>query len=365
MKKCVMVGILSLTLVLCMSLITPTLALTWDTDETSWGEGVYLPSAKEWESCLEIDGLNSIGYVNYDQEEFGIAATVCYCNDPVRVTLLEYTAQSGSVISYASPWDLGSSMVRVSITDEDEIVKGDLVNPTLKNAVNDEDYGICNGAGTYWDLTEGIYYMNSANASKMLYLVVGNPFETGDILDDDTSSNDVVMFDDVSLDAYYYEPVNWAVKNNVTSGTSETTFSPNQTCTQAQILTFLWKAADSQEHISADNPYESLNVTNDKYYYEAMIWAWEQGIVEDSTLEPEAECRRSDVVAYLWKLSGKPVVEDANIFDDVPEDSDYAIAVTWAVANKITSGTGVNTFSPDASCTRGQIVTFLYHYFVN
>lgn len=361
MKKFI-IGGLSLALTFCMSFTTPAMALTWNTDETSWREDIYLPGVEAWDSCVEIDSLSSVGYVDHDQS--GIAATVCYCAEPARVTLLEYTAQSGSVISYASPWDLGSSVVRVSVTDDGEIVKGASVAPTFKNAVDDEDFGECNGAGTYWELDEGIYYMGSADASKMLYLVVGNPFDT---TTDDVSSVDTVdvtMFEDVALDAYYYGPVNWAVENNVTSGTSATTFSPNQTCTQAQILTFLWKTAEKPESTIVDNPYTNSNVTEDKYYYKAMLWAWGRGVISNPGLNPDAECKRSDVVSYLWRLSDRPVAKVEVDFVDVPANSDYAEAVKWAVEAKITSGTGADTFSPDASCTRGQIVTFLYHYFV-
>lgn len=355
MKKCAKRSafgrcFIGLLVVMIFGLNVPAIALTWNTDHDLWSESVYLPVG-EWERCIEVDGIRSKGYVKYDDN--GIAANVCYCDVPARVTLLEWISDSGSVNSYASPWDLGSSVVRVSIADNGEIVKGASVVPTFKRVVDDEEYGACNGAGTYWDLTEGIYYMSCANASRMLYLVVG------DVLDDNANS---FVFEDVSVNAYYYEPVNWAVENGITSGTSETTFSPNQTCTQAQILTFLWRAANEEVAVF-ESPYSNSTITADKYYYQPMLWAWSRGLLDDVDLNPQAECRRSDVVNYLWKLSDKP---DAvgNAFNDVPEDADYANAVVWAVNEKITSGTGENTFSPESSCTRGQIVTFLYKYFV-
>lgn len=361
MKKCVIGGLIFAT-ALGISFSTPAQALTWNVDKESWSENVYLPSTDSWKNCLNIEGIKSTGYVNYDDE---MAVNVCYCDAPARVTLLEYTNNLGDVVSYASPWGLGSSIVNISITDDGEIVKGELVNPTFCNAVVDEEYGNLNGAGTYWDLNEGIYYMSSAEASKMLYLVVGDPFAvSGDAIGDITS-NETLVFDDVPLDAYYYEPVNWAIENAVTSGTSATTFSPNETCTQAQILTFLWKTAKEFNDTITDNPYNNSNITEDKYYYKAMLWAWDRGVIDDADLNPEAECKRSDVVKYLWKISGKPTADISTAFIDVPTNSDYADAVKWAVDAGITSGTGADTFSPDESCTRGQIVTFLYHYFAD
>lgn len=361
MKKYIIGGLIFAT-TLGISLNTPAQALTWNVDKDSWSENLYLSSDDGWKKCLKIDGIRSTGYVNHDDE---MAANVCYCDAPARVTLLEYTDESGSIVSYVSPWKLGSSIVNISITDDGEIVKGALVNPTLCNVVYDEEYGNLNGAGTYWDLTEGIYYMFSADASKMLYLVVGNPFIMSNDVVGDIISNTTLVFDDVPLDAYYYEPVNWAIENAVTNGTSATTFSPNQTCTQAQILTFLWKTAEEPNRIIDDNPYNNANVTEDKYYYNAMLWAWGRGVIDDADLNPEAECKRSDVVKYLWKVSGKPTAEISTAFIDVPTNSDYADAVKWAVEVGITSGTGADTFSPNQSCTRGQIVTFLYHYFMN
>lgn len=164
-------------------------------------------------------------------------------------------------------------------------------------------------------------------------------------------------FTDVSDDAYYAEAVNWAVENKITAGTSATTFSPDDTCTRAQILTFLWRAVGSPEATAA-NPFS--DVDENAYYYDAAIWASEKGMVTGSTFEGDTPCTRSSTVTYLWKNAGAPEQPDLEMwFDDVAEDAEYAQAVAWALDYDVTSGTSETTFSPDNTCTRGQIVTFL------
>lgn len=170
------------------------------------------------------------------------------------------------------------------------------------------------------------------------------------------------IYTDVPLNSYYAQPVRWAVEKKVTSGTGSTTFSPNVTCTQAQILTFLWRAAGSPE-AAGPNHFSNTAVTAGQYYYEALLWAYENGVVDDLDLNPDAPCTRSDVVTYLWKLEGSPVAESESTFTDVSSAAPYAAAVHWAVKNAITAGTTPTTFTPAATCTRGEIVTFLYRYF--
>ena len=169
-------------------------------------------------------------------------------------------------------------------------------------------------------------------------------------------------FTDVAAGAYYYDAVLWAVEQGVTTGTTETTFSPAQTCTQAQILTFLWRAQGKPAAVS-DAPYTDAAVGRGLYYDQALAWAWEAGVVTDAALKPSAPCSRADVVLYLWRLAGSPAVETDG-FADVAADAPYARAVAWAVDQGVTTGTSQTTFSPTQTCTRGQIVTFLNRYFV-
>ena len=163
-------------------------------------------------------------------------------------------------------------------------------------------------------------------------------------------------FSDVKADSYCADAVLWAVEKGITNGTTATTFSPNATCTTAQILTFLWRANGSPEMTGA-NPFS--DVVPGSFCYEAALWAAKEGLVSGSTFNGNAPCTRAATVTYLWKLAGKPTVGTAN-FSDVSADADYAQAVAWAVREGITNGTTATTFSPSNTCTRGQIVTFLH-----
>ena len=167
------------------------------------------------------------------------------------------------------------------------------------------------------------------------------------------------LFDDVSANAYYADAVKWAVEQGITSGTSATTFSPDMSCTRAQIVTFLWRANGSPKADGA-NPF--TDVSADAYYYDAVLWAVKEGITSGTsaaTFSPDATVTRGQTVTFLYRAAGAPAVTGGS-FADVAADAYYADAVAWAVKEGITSGTGGNSFSPDAPCTRGQIVTFLY-----
>lgn len=165
-------------------------------------------------------------------------------------------------------------------------------------------------------------------------------------------------FSDVTEKDYFADPVVWAVEKKITSGTGGGKFSPGQTCTQAQILTFLWRAKGSPEPAgTAVLP----GVEAGAYYYKAALWAKEQGMIGDE-FAAGAPCTRAMAVTYLWKQAGSPAAPAAS-FTDVPSGADYAQAVAWAVEQKVTSGTGNNQFSPARTCTRGQIATFLYRTF--
>lgn len=167
-------------------------------------------------------------------------------------------------------------------------------------------------------------------------------------------------FNDVADDAYYAAPVKWAVENGITTGTSSTAFSPDMTCTRAQILTFIWRAAGSPT-ASAVNPFS--DVTTDDYYYNAAIWAYENSMVTGSTFDADTPCTRSSTVTYLWKFNGSPVLGIPSLFKDVSDDAEYADAVSWALIEEVTSGISDTEFAPDMICNRGQIVTFLYRAF--
>lgn len=172
-----------------------------------------------------------------------------------------------------------------------------------------------------------------------------------------TAPQTVDSFTDVSATAYYRDAVKWAVDKKITAGTSATKFSPDATCTDAQILTFLWRANGQPEPTIA-NPFADVKAND--YYYKAALWASEKGLIAGTTLGADTPCTRSAVVAYLWKLAGQPAATKAASFTDVDSNADYATAVAWAVEQGITGGTSATTFTPDGICTRGQIVTFLF-----
>ena len=170
-------------------------------------------------------------------------------------------------------------------------------------------------------------------------------------------SSTVGGFVDVKESDYFADAVLWAVEKNITSGTSKTTFSPNNTCSNAEILTFLWRANSSPEPTN-DNPFTDIKAAD--YFYKAALWAAEKGIVSGPVFSANTDCTRAMTMEYMWKAAGSPAPAGTVDFSDVPADSGYAQAVAWAVEQNITSGTGGGNFSPAATCTRGQIVSFLH-----
>ena len=167
-------------------------------------------------------------------------------------------------------------------------------------------------------------------------------------------------FTDVPQGAYYKDAVDWAVENNITSGVSATAFSPDETCTRAQAVTFLWRA-NRQPNATGSNSF--ADVADNTYYNEAVQWAATNDITSGTspdTFEPDAPVTRAQVVTFLYRDAGSPIASGSASFADVPSDSYYRDAVRWAVAQGITAGTSANAFSPDESCTRAQIITFLY-----
>ena len=173
-----------------------------------------------------------------------------------------------------------------------------------------------------------------------------------------TSGEKLPAFTDVAADSFCYEPVLWAMEHGVTQGVTKTAFAPRQTCSQAHILTFLWRALGEPQKAAGD-VFTHPAVREDGYFYEAFRWAWASGLITDPGINPHAPCSRSDVVTYLWKLAGSPGSGGA-AFADVSADADYAQAVSWAVSKGITQGVTATQFQPSAACNRGQIVTFLY-----
>ena len=169
------------------------------------------------------------------------------------------------------------------------------------------------------------------------------------------------VFVDVATGSYYEDAVDWAVENGITKGTDNTHFSPDGICTRAQAATFLWRAAGSPKPETRTMPF--TDVLAGSYYYDAVLWAVENGITKgtsNTTFSPNMTCTRAQIVTFLWRSEKSPAAGTANLFVDVKSTAYYADAVLWAVKEDITKGTTNITFSPDADCTRAQIVTFLW-----
>ena len=207
----------------------------------------------------------------------------------------------------------------------------------------------------YRNGSEEVLKGDYANGLIQVHLVQSATLE---VLDDFVLA---VSFADVSEGAYYCDAVAWAVKKGITTGVTEASFAPNRSCTRAQVLTFLWRAAGSPQPSGSENPF--TDVREDSYYYDAVLWAVENGIttgVTETSFAPDTTVTRGEAVTFQYRAAGSPAVNGGNVFADVEEDAYCHDAVSWAVEQGITLGTTANTFSPGQPCLRGQIVTFLY-----
>ena len=223
---------------------------------------------------------------------------------------------------------------------------------------------------TQYDLADVAYHTTRwAEAGKTVYI----PFTVYGTKNEEASGTMAITiaqtmnFTDVKASDFFYEPVKWAVNNKITNGTSSTTFSPYKNCNRAEIVTFLWRAAGSPEPTVTRNPFTDVNSVRDASYYKAILWASQKGITAGTnatTFSPYQECTRSQIVTFLYRYAGKPSGYYSNPFKDVSSvnEASYYNAILWAVGKGITQGTSTTTFSPYASCTRGEAVTFLYRY---
>lgn len=223
---------------------------------------------------------------------------------------------------------------------------------------------------TQYDLADVAYHTTRwAEAGKTVYI----PFTVYGTKNEEASGTMAITiaqtmnFIDVKPGDFFYEPVKWAVNNKITNGTSSTTFSPYKNCNRAEIVTFLWRAAGTPEPTVTRNPFTDVNSVRDASYYKAILWASQKGITAGTnatTFSPYQECTRSQIVTFLYRYAGKPSGNYTNPFKDVSSvnEASYYNAILWAVGKGITQGTSTTTFSPYASCTRGEAVTFLYRY---
>ncbi len=236
--------------------------------------------------------------------------------------------------------------------------KGDTVTLTVKPADGYELTGI-----TVKDSAGNALSLTRVSDTEYTFVMPEGAVTVTPVFAEIKAADPAGRFTDVQPGVYYYDAVLWAVEKGITNGTSDTAFSPNLTCTRAQTVTFLWRAAGSPAPQSTANPF--TDVQPGAYYYDAVLWAVEQGITNgtsDTAFSPDATVTRGQTVTFLHRYAGSQDAAGSNPFADVAADAYYADAVQWAVANGVTQGTGENTFSPADGCTRGQIVTFLYRY---
>ena len=212
-----------------------------------------------------------------------------------------------------------------------------------------------------------VSYSNNVNAGTATITITGIGDYTGTLTYYFTieaqSTPTSPAFTDVKQGEYYYDAVLWAVENSITSGTSATTFSPSNSCTRAEAVTFLWRAAGQPAPSGGGTYMPFSDVPAGSYYYDAVLWALEKSITSGTsatTFSPDTVCNRAEIATFLYRGAGSPAVSGSGSFYDVPTTAFYYNATIWASREGITSGTSATTFSPLDSCTRGQIVTFLY-----
>ena len=234
--------------------------------------------------------------------------------------------------------------------------QGDRVTVTVKP---DEGYEL--GSLTITDSKGNELPLTDQGDGKFTFIMPAGKVEVKATF---TEEMKISPFRDVSTDAYYYEAVKWAQKKGITGGIGDGLFGPNQPCTRAQIVTFLWRAAGSPE--PEGTAAGMIDVAAGSYYEKAVAWAIENGITTgtaDGLFAPDATCTRAQGMTFLFRAS-KASADGAPAFSDVAADAYYAEAVKWATDNGITNGTTSSTFSPGSGCTRAQIVTFLWRLYV-
>ena len=301
-----------------------TYAITWtNADATTFSDANYTVT-KEAAGTLTITARGSSGGGGGGG---GSSVTTYPVNTPSKT-------QSGSVTSTLKNASKGDTVTIIVKPDRGYVLDGLTVTDRSGNALKLTDLG--DGKYTF-TMPAGKVDVNAAFVPE----TVSSPFA------------------DVSTDSYYAQPVQWAADRGITGGISKDSFGPDRSCTRAQIITFLWRAAGSPE---TESTVRFSDVSADSYYAKAVAWAVEHGITSGTgsgTFDPDAPCTRAQSVTFLYRALGQ-LADGQSAFGDVPADSYYADAVAWAVERGITSGIGGGLFGPDHACTRAQIVTFLY-----
>lgn len=251
--------------------------------------------------------------------------------------------------------------------ERDDMIDACIYQPWADNGWDFREMGILSASGEKRMIYDVFKYMDSDAelAGESYYMDYLNITDWSDNIiwgDNSSSSGSVKSFIDVKSSDFFYDPVMWAVEKEITDGTGENTFSPYADCSRGHVVTFLWRANGSPEPVSTESTFTDIGKSD--YYYKAVLWAREQGITDgtsDTEFSPNAPCTRGQIVTFLWRSEKNPQPA-SNIcrFTDVDANAYYRNAVIWAVENGITDGKSAVTFEPDTVCTRGETVTFLY-----
>ena len=303
----------------------------------------FLKTAKRGANTFEIKGGCAVFTIT-KFSTFELSGTITYVEP-------SYSGGSSSDPTYSvsTPSKTENGSVTVSPKSAS---KGDTVTVTVK-----PDSGYVLETLTVTDKNGNELTLKDKGDGKYTFTMPAGKVEVkATFMEDNSMLN---FFYDVPNNAYFYEAVKWAVKNGITTGVGNDLFAPEQPCTRAQIVTFLWRAAGSPEPKTASS---FTDVSASAYYAKAVAWAVENGITNgmtETTFAPNATCTRGQSVTFLYRALKGSASGSAN-FTDVKSDAFYADAINWAVANNVTNGTSNTTFSPNADCTRAEIVTFLY-----
>ena len=303
----------------------------------------FLKTAKRGAKLFTVDSDNCAVFTITKFSTFELSGTVTYVEP-------SYYSGSSSDPTYSVTVDkTENGSVTVSPKSAS---KGDTVTVTVK-----PDSGYVLETLTVTDKNGNELTLKDKGNGKYTFTMPAGKVEVkATFMEDNSMLN---FFYDVPNGAYFYEAVKWAVENGITTGVGNDLFAPEQPCTRAQIVTFLWRAAGSPEPKAASS---FTDVPASAYYAKAVAWAVENGITNgmtETTFAPDATCTRGQSVTFLYRALKGTASGSAN-FTDVKSDAFYADAINWAVANNVTNGTSNTTFSPNADCTRAEIVTFLY-----
>ena len=303
----------------------------------------FLKTAKRGAKLFTVDSDNCAVFTITKFSTFELSGTVTYVEP-------SYYSGSSSAPTYSVTVDkTENGSVTVSPKSAS---KGDTVTVTVK-----PDSGYVLETLTVTDKNGNELTLKDKGDGKYTFTMPAGKVEVkATFMEDNSVLN---FFYDVPNGAYFYEAVKWAVENGITTGVGNDLFAPEQSCTRAQIVTFLWRAAGSPEPKTASS---FTDVSASAYYAKAVAWAVENGVTNgmtETTFAPDATCTRGQSVTFLYRAL-KGTASGSTNFTDVKSDAFYADAISWAVANNVTNGTSNTTFSPNADCTRAEIVTFLY-----